>query len=35
MLLGLRAQVRRPLVPFAFLISASPSALVEEYESLC
>jgi hypothetical protein len=35
MLLGRMQQVSSPLLPFAFKIKASPSALVAEYESLC
>lgn len=35
MLLGRMQHVRSPLTPFALITSASPSALVAEYESLC
>lgn len=35
MLLGRMQHVNKPFIPFAFITNASPSALVEEYESLC
>jgi len=35
MLLGRMQQVKSPFLPFDLMTSASPSALVAEYESLC
>jgi hypothetical protein len=35
MLLGRMQHVKSPLVPFDLMTNASPSALVDEYESMC